>query len=401
MSWIPSRQDFDTYMMPNYAPQNAIIVRGKGSRVWDQNDNEYVDFAGGIAVNALGHAHPELQKALKEQADKVWHVSNVFTNEPALKLARKLVDITFADKVFLCSSGTEANEAAFKLARRYAHDRFGEDKYGIVSFRQSFHGRSFFTVSVGGQEKYSSGFGPNPAGIEHGTFNDLDSARALITDQTCAVVVEPVQGEGGVRPATPEFLEGLRQLCDEHDALLIFDEVQCGMGRTGELYAYMQYDVVPDILTSAKAIGGGFPLAAVLTTTEIAEVFQPGVHGSTYGGNPLASAVGYAAVSQIATPELLDGVKERSRLFREHLERLNQQYDIFSDVRGSGLLLGAELKGALKGHARDVMKAAMSERLMMLVAGTDVLRFAPSLIIDPQDIEEGMARLERAIQSLL
>lgn len=401
MSRTPSRQDFDTYMMPNYAPQNAIMVRGKGSRVWDQEDNEYIDFAGGIAVNALGHAHPELLEALKTQADKVWHVSNVFTNEPALKLARTLVELTFADKVFLCQSGTEANEAAFKLARRYAHDRFGEDKYGIVSFRQSFHGRSFFTVSVGGQEKYSNGFGPKPAGIEHGIFNDLDSARALINDKTCAVVVEPVQGEGGVRPASPEFLEGLRQLCDEHDALLIFDEVQCGMGRTGELYAYMQYDVVPDIMTSAKAIGGGFPLAAMLTTSEIAEVFQPGVHGSTYGGNPLASAVGYAAVSRIATPEVLEGVKERSRLFREHLERLNQKYDIFSEVRGSGLLLGAELSGALKGRAREVMAAAMAQNLMMLVAGPDVLRFAPSLIIASQDIAEGMVRLEKAIQSLL
>lgn len=400
MSWIPSRQDFDTYMMPNYAPQNAIIVRGKGSRVWDQDDNEYVDFAGGIAVNALGHAHPELVAALKAQADKVWHVSNVFTNEPALKLARTLVDMTFADKVFLCSSGTEANEAAFKLARRYAHDHFGEDKCGIVSFRQSFHGRSLFTVSVGGQEKYSSGFGPTPAGIEHGVFNDLESARALITDKTCAVVVEPVQGEGGVRPATAEFLEGLRQLCDEHDALLVFDEVQCGVGRTGDLYAYMHYNVVPDILTSAKAIGGGFPLAAVLTTSDIADVFQPGVHGSTYGGNPLASAVGYAAVSRIATPEVLAGVNERSRIFRAHLERLNQQYDVFSEIRGMGLLLGAELKGALKDRARDVMKAAMDERLMMLVAGSNVLRFAPSLIIEPTDIDEGMARLARALQSL-
>lgn len=401
MSRTPTRQDFDTYMMPNYAPQDAIMVRGEGSRVWDQDNNEYVDFAGGIAVNALGHAHPLLLDALKTQADKVWHVSNVFTNEPALNLARTLVDLTFADKVFLCQSGTEANEAAFKLARRYAHDRFGEDKCGIVSFRQSFHGRSFFTVCVGGQEKYSDGFGPKPAGIEHGAFNDLESARALINDQTCAVVVEPVQGEGGVRPATPEFLEGLRALCDEHDALLIFDEVQCGMGRTGELYAYMQYDVVPDILTSAKSIGGGFPLAAMLTTSDIAEVFQPGVHGSTYGGNPLASAVGYAAVSFIATPDVLAGVKERARLFRKHLERLNQKYDIFSDVRGSGLLLGAELKGALKERGRDVIKAAMDEHLMLLVAGPGVLRFAPSLIIEPCDIEEGVARLEKAIQTLL
>ena len=388
-------------MVPNYAPQRAIIVRGNGSRLWDQDNNEYIDFAGGIAVNALGHTHPDLVNALKAQADKVWHLSNVFTNEPALKLARLLVDMTFADKVFFCCSGTEANEAALKLARRYAFDRAGEDKYGIVSFRQSFHGRSLFTVSVGGQPKYSTGFGPNPAGIQHGHFNDLESARALIDDTTCAVIVEPVQGEGGVHPATKTFLEGLRQLCDEHDALLIFDEVQCGVGRTGELYAYMHYDVVPDIMTSAKAIGSGFPLAAMLTTSDIADAFQPGVHGSTYGGNPLAAAVGYAAVSRIATPEVLAGVQERSRVLREHLARLNERYDIFSDIRGLGLLLGIELKGTLEHRAREVMTAAMAQRLMVLEAGPSVIRLAPSLVIAQDDIEEGIARLDRALASLV
>lgn len=401
MHWTPTREDFDTYMVPNYAPQTAIMVRGQGSRLWDQADNEYVDFAAGIAVNALGHCHPTLVAALKAQADKVWHLSNVYANEPAIRLAKLLTELTFADKVFFCSSGTEANEAALKLARRYAHDTFGEHKHKIVSFRQSFHGRSFFTVSVGGQPSYYSGFGPVPAGIEHAEYNDLESALALIDDDTCAVMVEPVQGEGGVTAATPAFLEGLRRACDEHDALLIFDEVQCGMGRTGALYAYMQYDVVPDILTSAKAIGGGFPLGAMMTTADIAEVFKPGTHGSTYGGNPLACAVGEAAVSMIAQPDVLKGIAERGELIRRHLEALNEEFDIFEEIRGSGLLIGAELKGALAERGRDVLKAAINEHLMLLVAGPNVLRFAPSLVIEPRDIDEGMARLRKAIASLI
>lgn len=401
MHWTPKREDFDTYMVPNYAPQEAIMVRGAGSRLWDQAGKEYVDFAAGIAVNALGHCHPALVDALKTQADKVWHLSNVYANEPAIRLGKKLVELTFADKVFFCSSGTEANEAALKLARRYAHDTFGEHKHKVVSFRQSFHGRSFFTVSVGGQPKYYTGFGPVPAGIEHAEYNDLDSALALIDGNTCAVMVEPVQGEGGVTPATHSFLEGLRRACDEHDALLIFDEVQCGMGRTGALYAYMQYEVVPDILTSAKAIGGGFPLGAMMTTADIAEVFQPGTHGSTYGGNPLACAVGEAAVNTIADPALLQGVEERGALIRKHLQALDDEFDAFKEIRGSGLLIGAELKGRFAERGRDVLKASINEQLMLLVAGPNVLRFAPSLVIDSKDIDEGMARLRRAIASLV
>lgn len=400
MNWTPSRADFDTYMVPCYAPQQMIPVRGEGSRVWDQQGREFVDFAGGIAVNALGHGHPALQKALKEQADKVWHLSNVYTSEPALRLARWLVEHTFADKAFFCSTGGEANEAAFKLARRYAHDTFGEDKDTIISFRNSFHGRTLFTVSVGGQPKYSQGFGPALGGIKHAEFNNLESVRELINERTCAIVVEPLQGEGGVRPATQEFLEGLRQLCDEHEALLIFDEVQCGAGRSGALYNYMQYDVVPDILTSAKAIGGGFPLAAMLTTDEIASVFTPGTHGSTYGGNPLATAVGLAAMETIADPATLEGVGERHALIKEHLERLNQRFALFSDIRGAGLLIGAELKDAWQGRGGEILAAAVEEGLMLLVAGPNVLRFAPSLVITPEEIAEGMARLERALERL-
>ncbi len=397
MSWTPTREAFDQYMLPNYSPQKVIPVRGEGSRLWDQDGREYIDFAGGIAVNSLGHCHPALMAALKAQSERVWHLSNVYTNEPALKLARTLVEKTFADKVFLCSSGAEANEAALKLARRYAHDTAGEQKHRIVSFRQSFHGRTFFTVSVGGQPKYSQGFGPVPGGIEHSTYNDLESALELINDDTCAVIVEPMQGEGGVTPATPEFLEGLRKLCDDHRALLIFDEVQCGVGRSGHLYAYMHYGITPDILTSAKALGGGFPMGAMLTSDEIARVFVVGTHGSTYGGNPLGCAVALAAVDTISSPEVLKGVEARSQRFREHLQKLNDKYDCFSDIRGMGLLLGAEFKPSFGERGREVLAAATDEGLMMLVAGPNVLRFAPSLVIEFDVIDDGMACLDRAL----
>lgn len=401
MSRTPTRDDFDRYMLPNYSPQRVVPVRGEGSRLWDQAGREYIDFAGGIAVNGLGHCHPRLVEALKAQSEKVWHLSNVYTNEPALSLARTLVERTFAERVFLCSSGGEANEAALKLARRYAHDTAGAHKDRIVSFRQSFHGRTFFTVSVGGQPKYSEGFGPVPGGIVHGDYNDLESARALIDDTTCAVIVEPMQGEGGVTPATPEFLEGLRALCNDHDALLIFDEVQCGVGRTGHLYAYMHYGVTPDILTSAKALGGGFPMGAMLTTEAIGRVFVVGTHGSTYGGNPLGAAVALAAVTEIGRPEVLEGVNRRAERIRHHLEALNEKYGCFRDIRGLGLLIGAEFSDAFGERGRDVLAAAIDEGLMLLVAGPNVLRFAPSLVISEEEIDEGMARLDRALAGLV
>ncbi|MGM0986532.1 MAG: aspartate aminotransferase family protein [Pseudomonadota bacterium] len=401
MNQTPTRADFDHYMVPNYAPQKAVPVRGEGSRLWDQEGREYIDFAGGIAVNGLGHCHPVLVEALTEQANRLWHLSNVYTNEPALKLARSLVERTFADKVYLCSSGGEANEAALKLARRWAHDHHGEHKDRIVSFSQSFHGRTFFTVSVGGQPKYSQGFGPVPGGIVHGQYNDLDSVRNLIDDDTCAVMVEPMQGEGGIIPADPAFLQGLRDLCDAFDALLIFDEVQTGAGRTGSLYAYQQYGVTPDILTSAKSLGGGFPVGAMLTTDRVAKAFAIGTHGSTYGGNPLASAVALAAVEYIDTPEVLEGVKRRHDLFREHLEAINRQHGVFREIRGMGLLIGAEMAPAYEGRAKDILPLALEEGLMALIAGPNVLRMAPSLVIPEADIAAGMARLERAVARLV
>ncbi|WP_277051656.1 aspartate aminotransferase family protein [Zestomonas thermotolerans] len=394
------RADFDQYMVPNYAPAAFIPVRGEGSRVWDQSGRELIDFAGGIAVNSLGHAHPALVKALTEQAGKIWHVSNVFTNEPALRLAKKLVGATFAERVFLANSGAEANEAAFKLARRYANDVYGPEKYEIIAASNSFHGRTLFTVNVGGQPKYSDGFGPKIEGITHVPYNDLEALKAAISAKTCAVVLEPVQGEGGVLPADQAYLEGVRELCNQHNALLVFDEVQSGMGRTGELFAYMHYGVIPDILSSAKSLGGGFPIGAMMTTSEIAKHLSVGTHGTTYGGNPLACAVAGAVFDVINSREVLDGVKSKHQRFKARLQEMGAKYGIFSEVRGLGLLIGAQLSETWKGKARDVLNAAEQEALMVLQAGPDVVRFAPSLVIPDADIDEGLERLERAIVKL-
>ncbi|VEB95110.1 Acetylornithine/succinyldiaminopimelate aminotransferase [Cedecea lapagei] len=392
-----TRATFDEVILPIYAPAEFIPVKGKGSRVWDTAGKEYVDFAGGIAVTALGHCHPALVEALKTQGETLWHTSNVFTNEPALKLARKLIDATFAERVVFMNSGTEANETAFKLARYYASTRHSPYKSKIIAFYNAFHGRSLFTVSVGGQAKYSDGFGPKPADIIHVPYNDLAAVKAVMDDHTCAVVVEPIQGEGGVTAATPEFLQGLRELCDEHQALLVFDEVQSGMGRTGELFAYINYGVIPDILTSAKALGGGFPVSAMLTTNEIASAFHVGSHGSTYGGNPLACAVAGAAFDIINTPEVLKGVAAKRQLFVEQLQKINEQFDLFSDIRGMGLLIGAELNEKYKGRAREFLYAGAAEGVMVLNAGPDVMRFAPSLIVEDADIQEGMQRFAKAV----
>ena len=392
MSQSITRNHFDEWMMPVYAPAAFIPVRGAGSRLWDQQGKEYIDFAGGIAVNALGHAHPRLVQALTDQAGKFWHTGNGYTNEPILRLAKMLIDATFADRVFFCNSGAEANEAALKLARKYAHDRFGSEKSGIVAFQNAFHGRTLFTVSAGGQPAYSRDFAPLPPQIQHAVFNDLESAKALINDQTCAVIVEPVQGEGGVVPASVEFLRGLRQLCDQHNALLIFDEVQTGVGRTGELYAYMHYGVTPDVLTTAKALGGGFPIGALLATEACASVMTVGTHGTTYGGNPLASAVAGKVLELINTPEMLNGVKQRHDWFVERLNTINHRYGLFSEVRGLGLLIGCVLNADYAGQAKQISQEAAKAGVMVLIAGGNVVRFAPALNVSEEEVTTGLDR---------
>ncbi|KHN66404.1 acetylornithine aminotransferase [Acinetobacter calcoaceticus] len=392
-----SRSDFNEWMVPVFAPANFIPVRGEGSRIWDQENKEYIDFAGGIAVSALGHAHPVAVNALTEQATKLWHVGNGYTNEPVLRLAKQLTENTFADKVFFCNSGAEANEAALKLARKVGLDSGVAGKSGIVAFKNAFHGRTLFTVSAGGQPKYSQDFAPLPNGINHVAFNDLDAAKAVINEQTCAVIVEPIQGEGGVIPADIEFLKGLRALCDEFGALLIFDEVQTGVGRTGSLYAYMNTGVIPDVLTTAKALGGGFPVGAMLTTDKFAPHFSVGTHGTTYGGNPLASAVAGAVFEFINTPEVLNGVKARHDYYKKALNKLNEKYEIFETIRGQGLLIGCVLKSEFAGKAKDINNLAGEEGLLSLIAGPNVVRFTPSLIIPLADIDEGLKRFDRAL----
>ncbi len=393
-----TRDMFDQYYFPLFTPPGFILVRGQGSRLWDQEGREYLDLSGGIAVNSLGHCYPEVVETLREQGGKLWHVSNLMTNEPVISLAKRLVEATFADRAFFCNSGAEANEAAFKLARRYALDNYGEDKNEILAAVQSFHGRTLFTVSVGGQDHYSDGFGPKPTAIIHRPYNDIEAFREAISEKTCAVVLEPIQGEGGIIPGDPEFLREVRKLCDENHALLIFDEVQTGCGRTGDLFAYMGCGVTPDILTTAKGLGGGFPIGAVLATNEVARVFTPGVHGTTFGGNALACAVADKVMSIIEKPEFLHGVKERSGKFFARLQKIAEDTGCFSQIRGRGLLVGAVLADKYQGRSGELLKLCAAKRLLVLVAGKNVLRLAPALNITDEEMNAGLDLLEEAVR---
>ncbi len=398
-----TRELYDQVMAPNYAPMAILPERGEGSRLWDTDGREYLDFAGGIAVCALGHAHPALIKALTTQANKLWHVSNVLTNQPAIRLAKTLCDATFAERVFLANSGSEANEAALKLARRYALDKYGENKIEILAFDNAFHGRTLFTVCAGGQPKYSQGFGPRPGGISHRPFNDIQAVKKYFDrhgDNVCAVILEPVQGEGGVTPATTEFVKAVRTCCDASNALLVFDEIQTGVGRSGKLYTYERLGVTPDILTTAKALGGGFPVSAMLTTEEISSSLVVGTHGSTFGGNPMACAVACKVLEIVNTPEMLDSVEAKSRRMIAGLNLINGKYHVFKDIRGVGLLLGCEMNCRYRNRARDILTACTESGLLVLVAGPNVLRLAPPLNISESDIDAGLLLLDKVIRGL-
>jgi len=398
---MSQRDLHDQYLFPNYAPLSIMPSHGKGARLWDTDGREYIDFAAGIAVSALGHAHPELVEALHQQAQKYWHVSNVMTNEPAIRLAQMLVEATFAERVFFSNSGAEANEAALKLARRYAYDQAGSQKHEIIAFEDGFHGRTLFTVSVGGQPKYSEGFGPAIEGIRHLPFNDIAALEAAVSEKTCAVMMELLQGEGGVRPADPAFVRRARELCDEHGALLIFDEVQTGVMRTGHLYAYMGLGIEPDILTSAKGLGGGIPIAATLTKASIAAAFGVGVHGSTFGGNPLACAVANKLLELVNTPQMKQYVDCISRKMRVALNSLNNEFSIFSEIRGQGLLIGCELSAQHQGGAKSLLDLMMDNGVLALVAGDSVLRIVPPLVTTEEDLHEGIARMTRAVKEFV
>lgn len=388
--------------LPIYRPREVILDHGQGARVWDRDGRDYVDFAAGIAVCGLGHNDPDLVAALTAQAGKLWHTSNVFYSEPPLRLAEELVTASrFAERVFLCNSGAEANEAAIKLARRWATAQGrAPERRVIVTFRGSFHGRTLAAVTATAQPKYHEGYEPLPGGFRYVDFNDIAQLEAAMAGgDVCAVLVEPVQGEGGVMPAADGFLSALRALCDRHDALLVLDEIQCGMGRTGTLFAHWQDGVEPDIVTLAKALGGGFPIGALLAGPKVAEIMQFGAHGTTFGGNPLAASVARVALRKLASPEIVANVERQSTALRDGLVALDADKRLFSLIRGRGLMLGAVLHPDHAGRAGEILDLAAAHGLLLLQAGPDVLRFVPPLNITDAEIADGLQRLRAALET--
>jgi acetylornithine/N-succinyldiaminopimelate aminotransferase len=383
-------------LAPNYRPQPITLVSGAGCSVTDAEGRRYLDLMGGIATCALGHCHPRVRAALEEQAGKLWHVSNLFGTEPQVALAERLVRHSFAERVFFCNSGGEANEAALKLARRFHRDR-DDDRYEIVAFEGSFHGRTLFTVSATGNPAYWKGFEPLVPGIHHAPFGDVDAVKALLSPRTAAILVEPVQGEGGVRPAPTGFLAALRELADENGCLLVFDEVQCGMGRTGALFAHEQPGVAPDVMTLAKALGNGIPIGAMCTTERCAAALVPGTHASTFGGNPLAAACASAVLDELTE----GGVLERARPVAEHLgerlaamaERLGP--DRVVETRGVGHLRGIELPGP----AAPVIERCREQGVLVIGAGANVVRLAPPLVIERAELDRGLDVLEAVLEA--
>ena len=390
------RDLYEKVMLPNYAPADFIPERASGSSVWDKNNKKFIDFGGGIAVNSLGHSHPKLVSALNEQSKKLWHLSNYISNEPAINLAKQLADLTFADKVYFSNSGSEANEAAIKMARRYHHEK-GSSRNEIIAFNNSFHGRSLLNITLGASDNHRKGFGPFPTGIHHANYNSLSSVEELITDKTAAIIIEPVQGEAGVVPAKQEFLLGIRDLCTQNGVLLIMDEVQSGVGRMGHLFGYMAFGIEPDILTSAKGLGGGIPIGATLTKNEIASSMDVGSHGSTFGGNPMACAVANKVIEIVSNPIFLQEVKKKESLLVDKLKDVSKEHQAFKEIRSSGLWIGCELNN--NGEVNQLLDKCYESGLIAVSAGPSTLRFAPALNISEDEISEGIKRLEEALSS--
>ncbi|MFZ5634371.1 MAG: acetylornithine transaminase [Bacillota bacterium] len=385
----------DQFVMKTYGRLPLALVRGKGVRVWDADGREYLDFLSGLAVNSLGHCHPAVVRAIAEQAGALMHVSNLYYIEPQVKLARMLAQNSCGDRVFFCNSGAEANEAAIKLARKYAKARLGPGRYEIITALQSFHGRTLATITATGQAKYQQGFEPLPQGFRYVPLNDLAGLREAVGPNTCAVMLEPIQGEGGVNEADPVYLREVRKLCSEQGLLLIFDEVQCGLGRTGRLLAYQHYGVEPDIFTLAKALGGGFPIGAMLAREEVAKAFSPGDHASTFGGNPLACAAGLAAVDQLINHGVVENAARVGDYFKGKLLELKGRYPFVTDVRGKGLILGMEL--SVEGA--EIVSRCQQKGLLINCVNNKVLRFLPPLIITGDDVDRAVDILEEAIKS--
>lgn len=386
-----------TALMGNYRRSPLAFTEGKGCWLTATNGERYLDCAAGIAVNALGHCHPHLVEALKTQAEKLWHTSNVFQIPNQAQLAERLVAATFADKAFFCNSGAEAMEAAIKMGRRYFYSLGQPEKYRFITFEGAFHGRTLATIAAGGQEKYLEGFGPKVDGFDSVPFGDHEALKAAITPQTAGIILEPIQGEGGIRTFSPQVMRELRALCDTQGLLMILDEIQCGMGRTGKLFAYEWSGITPDIMAVAKGIGGGFPLGACLATEKVAAALVPGTHGTTYGGNPLAMAVGNAVLDVINTPEFLANVQQRGQEFTHGLQQLMQKYpNLIKEVRGTGLILGLKLSI----EPVDMVAALRDEHVLTVAGGDNVMRILPPLIITSEEIQTALQAIDRAAQKL-
>jgi acetylornithine/N-succinyldiaminopimelate aminotransferase len=377
------KESAEQYLMDTYTRQPISIVRGRGAKVYDLEGREYVDFVGGIAVNLLGHGHPDLVLAIQKQAAQLIHTSNLYYTEPQVKLAQMLVDHSFADRVFFCNSGAEANEAAIKLARRYSHEKYGAGRFEIITMKQSFHGRTMATLTATGQDKVQKGYEPLVPGFSYVTFNHLSELEQAVTDKTAAIILEPIQGEGGVHVASREYLKGVRELCTQRDILLIFDEVQTGMGRTGTLFAYEQLGVQPDVMTLAKGLGGGVPIGACLATAPVANAFTPGSHASTFGGNPLACAAALAVLRVLLEGPVLDQARRMGEYLGKGLSECKDRHHIVRDVRGLGLLQGMEVEM----DAKTVVGNCLKRGFLVNAAGEHVLRIIPPLIISQPDID--------------
>ena len=389
-----------TYV-PNYAPKAVVFDHGEGSRLWDVDGREYIDLGTGISVNSFGHRHPDLIAAVTAQAGRLLHTSNLYYVEPTVRLAEELVDGTFAERVFFCNSGAEANEAAIKIVRRHASEAGrGPEEREIITFEGSFHGRTLATVTATAQPKYQEGFEPLPGGFTYCPFNDPEALEAAISDRTCAVMLEPVQGEGGVTPSRQGFLRHVQDLCRRHDALLVLDEIQSGMGRTGKFFAYeWESGIEPDVVTMAKALAGGLPMGAVLAGAHAADALTVGTHGSTFGGNPVAAAAARVAVGLARSADLLANVVRQGDAFRLFLNRINAELNLFRDVRGRGLIIGAELGEPYEGKAGALVDACADEGVIVLVAGPSVLRLLPPLNIGDEDVNDATARMERVFRA--
>lgn len=387
----------DKFIASTYTRYPISIVKGKGTRVWDADGNEYLDFVSGLAVCNLGHCYPKVTDAIKEQAETLIHVSNLYNIKPQAELASLLVENSFADKVFFCNSGAEANEAAIKLARRFSYDKFGPGRFEIITMKNSFHGRTMATITATGQEKFSIGFEPLLPGFRHVDFDDVEALNGAINEKTCAVMVEPIQGEGGVIVPSDTYFKAIRQICTQKGLLLIFDEVQVGMGRTGNLFAYENYEVEPDIMTLAKGLAGGVPIGAMIAKKDVMDSFSPGTHASTFGGNPLSTAAGVAAMKAIINDGVMENCRSMEKLLVDKLKKFQAKYSFIRDVRGKGLIYGMELDFDCSGIVKEAMKKGL---LINCVSGS-VLRFLPPLIISEPDIEEMSEILDNVFAELL